>query len=60
MQPTNTAYIFFNSPYSIMFHCRPIENKSGTKKEIQRKVYNYKNVDWIKLGVLLSVKCSID
>ena len=30
------------------------------KKEIHRKVYNYKNVDWIKLGALLSVKCSID
>ena len=30
------------------------------KKDIHRKVYNYKNVDWIKLGALLSVKCSID
>ena len=30
------------------------------KKKIHRKVYNYKNVDWIKLGAFLSVKCSID
>ena len=30
------------------------------KKEIHRKVYNYKNVDWIKLEALLSVKCAID
>ena len=36
-----------------MFHCI---YKSGTKKETHRNVYNNKNVDWKKLGALLTVK----
>ena len=48
----------FSTDHTIL--CFTVYTNLVQKKEIHRKVYNYKKVDWIKLGALLNVKCFID
>ena len=44
----------FTTDHTIL--CFTVYTNLVQKKEIHRKVYNYKNVNWIKLGALLTVK----